>query len=593
MYSLQNFMNAVRYALDVSNYQHFFLKVKQYKVLESLFLGRDTIGVLPTGYGKSVLFHLLPFIFDHRNINHTNVKNGSIVLVIAPLNALIENQLSILKSRGIEAVVLNTVRKHNIVSVDEDEDDEEEYIDRPEEERELNILSLNNTTEKNIVTDGKLKLIYAHPEAFISCREGRQILLSEALQMRVIACVVDEGHLIEEWGSDFRPDFRKLSQLGSIFPSAPFLVLTATAPKHVTDSLTSSLLLDKPLVVIGNLDRPNIYFEKEKRKPSSKGEESYKAILLPIAKELKKSLTAYPLTLVYLPLRWCGYAFKLFMDELGEASYFLSPEKTEKIPENCLFAQFHSPQTDRMKREILKQLMRNDEDRTIRVLFATIAIGIGVNIPNVRHVIHIGVPRTIESYYQEVGRAGRDNKPARASLFFNGQDISTNKPGMTTAMRNFCLHETNCLRKELLVFLGSMSCRSEIKLKYERHNCCSNCLKVCQCLTCSTNKQLQIQPESDRKPCHEPEPQLVCVVTDKQRARIQTLLKKYRIEAGTSGAKFGGIDISTGLTLELIDLIVSKCDKINSAEELFTEFEMWDMTHAQAFFKIISDVRDA
>jgi ATP-dependent DNA helicase RecQ len=128
-----------------------------------------------------------------------------------------------------------------------------------------------------------------------------------------------------------------------------------------------------------------------------------------------------------------------------------------------------------MKREILKQLMRNDEGRTIRVLFATIAIGIGVNIPNVRHVIHIGVPRTIESYYQEVGRAGRDNKPARASLFFNGQDISTNKPGMTTAMRNFCSQETNCLRKELLVFLGSISCRSEIKLKYERHNCCSNC----------------------------------------------------------------------------------------------------------------------
>ena len=542
-------MNAVRYALDVSNYQNFFLKVKQYKVLESLFLGRDTIGVLPTGYGKSVLFHLLPFIFDHRNINSTNVKNGSIVLVITPLNALIQNQLTILKRHGIEAVVLNTVKKHNIVSVyeDEDEDDAEEYMDRPEEERELNILSLDNNTEKNI-TDGKFKLIYAHPEAFISCREGRQILLSEALQMRVVACVVDEGHLIEEWGFDFRPDFGNLSQLGSIFPSAPFLVLTATAPKHVRESLTSSLLLDKPLVVVGNLDRPNIHFQKEKRKPSSTGEESYKAILLPIAKELKKSLTAYPLTLIYLPLRWCGYAFKLFMDELGEASYFLSPEKTEKSPENCLFAQYHSPQTDSMKQEIMKQLMGNDEDRTIRVLFATIAIGIGVNIPNVRHVIHIGVPRTMESYYQEIGRAGRDNKPARASLFFNGQDISTNKPGMTTAMRNFCLQETNCLRKELLVFLGSTSCGSEIKLKYERHSCCSNCLKVCKCLTCATNKELQIR--TDRKLCQEPEPQPVRLVTDEQRVRIQALLKKYRIEAGKSGANFGGIDISTGLTLK-------------------------------------------
>lgn len=589
-------MNAVRYALDVSNYQNLFLQVKQYKILESLFLGKDTIGVLPTGYGKSVLFHLLPFIFDYRNIGHTNAKNGSIVLVITPLNALIQNQISILKSHGIEAVVLNTVKSHTVSdSVDEDQDDAEKFIDvEIEEEREFDILSLDHTTYKDItdITDGKVKLIYAHPEAFISCREGRQILLSDALQMRVVACVVDEGHLIQEWGFDFRPDFGKLSQLGSIFPSAPFLVLTATAPKHVRESLTSSLLLDSPLVVIGNLDRPNIYLEKEKRKPSSTGEDSYKAILLPIAKELKKNLTSYPLTLIYLPLKWCGYAFKLFLDELGEASYFLSPEQTEKSPENCLFAQFHSPQTDSMKREIMKQLMGNDEDRTIRVVFATIAIGIGVNIPNVRHVIHIGVPRTMESYYQEIGRAGRDKKPAKASLFFNGQDISANKPGMTTEMRNFCLEETNCLRKELLVFLGSKtSYRSESKR--ERHNCCSNCLKGCKCLTCSTSKKLHIQPsDSDTEQSQEPKPRPVRIVTDHQRARIEALLKNYRIEIGKSGVNFGGIDVSTGLTLELINIIVLKCDMIKSAEELFAEFEMWDITHAEAFFKIISDVCD-
>ena len=120
-----------------------------------------------------------------------------------------------------------------------------------------------------------------------------------------------------------------------------------------------------------------------------------------------------------------------------------------------------------MKQEILKQLMGNDRDRTICVLFATIAIGI--NIPHIRHVIHIGVPRTIKSYYQEIGRAGRDMKPARASLFLNGQDVSTSKPGMTTEMQNFCLQETNCLRKELLGLLGSRSYGSEIiKFKYER-----------------------------------------------------------------------------------------------------------------------------
>ena len=149
--------------------------------------------ILPTGYGKSVLFHLLPFIFDHCNIKRTNVKNTT--ECIESKSKALWNQ--ILKHCGIEAVVLNTVKKHNIVRVYED--DAHEYMDRPEEERELNILSLDNTTEKNI-TNGKFKLIYAHPEAFISCREGRQILLSEALQMCVVACVVNEGHLIEECG---------------------------------------------------------------------------------------------------------------------------------------------------------------------------------------------------------------------------------------------------------------------------------------------------------------------------------------------------------------------------------------------------------
>ena len=164
---------------------------------------------------------------------------------------------------------------------------------------------------------------------------------------------------------------------------------------------------------------------------------------------------------------------------------------------------------------------------------------------------------------------------------------------MTTAMRKFCLEETVCLRKELLVFLGSTSYGSEIKLKNEKHSCCSNCLKVRQCLTCSTNKKLQIQPGSDGKPYQDSEPQPFRVVTDEQRACIQALLKKYRIEAGKSGANFGGIDVSSRLTIQLIDLIVSKCDKIKSAEEMFAEFEMWNITHAQAFFKIISDVCDA
>ncbi|CAB3991081.1 ATP-dependent DNA helicase Q1 [Paramuricea clavata] len=468
MYSFDFFINAVRYALDKSNY-NLFLKVKQYKVLESLVLGRDTFAVLPTGYRKSVVFHLLPFIFDFFNAKGGDIRETSIVLVLTPLNALIEDQMACLRRNGIEADVLNT---NNVKHINPDNQD-----DGMDDE------AGNNELESpcKIILEGNAKLVFAHPEAVISSRKGRKVLLSDVFQQRVVACVIDEGHLIDEWGFEFRPDFGKLSQLGSIFPSAPFLVLTATAPLHIRETIVKSLLLYKPVFVVANLDRPNIYIRKEKRIWSN-GSNSYNALLLPIAKDLKNSLREYPLTLIYLPLKWCGYAFKLFMDEIGEKSYF---PQSEKNPENCLFAQFHAPQTERMKHEIMKQLTGKNEDRVVRVVFATIAIEIGVNIHDIRH------------------------------------------------------------SKEF----PDTSCNDD-----------------------------------------EDVPELIPVrnVSDGQRQRIRDQLIAYRSQLGTK--RFGGIDISTGVTVELIDSIVLRCHTIKSAEDLFAGFEVWDIKYAHAIFKIIGDV---
>lgn len=163
-------------------------------------------------------------------------------------------------------------------------------------------------------------------------------------------------------------------------------------------------------------------------------------------------LINYPRTIIYFPLKWCGYAFNLFLTVLCEQSFF--PISVNKKPENCLFVQYHAPQTDIIKDEILKQLTATEVCK-IRVVFATAAMGIGVNIPKVRHVIHLDVPWTVESCYQEIGQAGQDNQPARATLHYNGSDVASNKPGMTDEMWSYYKLTNSCLRDYVLTYLGS------------------------------------------------------------------------------------------------------------------------------------------
>ena len=314
--------------------------------------------------------------------------------------------------------------------------------------------------------------------------------------------------------------------------------------------------------------------------PASTGEDSFKAILAPIANDLKNRLREYPLTLVYLSLKWCGYAYKIFSDLLGEKSYF---RLGDRKPENCLFAQFHSPQTELMKNEIMKQLQDPDISRSIRVVFATVAIGIGVNIPDIRYVIHITVPGTIKSYYQEIVRAGRDGKPAKASLYYNGHDISLNKPGMTSAMRDSCRENNKCLRKLILDYLGSPLQFGKIM---EQHSCCSNCSQMCECLSCQVDG-IELTNVCDEDEHLEPP---LRNVSDAQRVKIKKEMKKYRLNLGQSGHHIGGIDTRTGVTLELMESVVAKCDHIRSAEDMFVRFEIWDIQHAYTFFKIITDI---
>ena len=231
----------------------------------------------------------------------------------------------------------------------------------------------------------------------------------------------------------------------------------------------------------------------------------------------------------------------------------------------------------------MKQLQGPDISRSIRVVFATVAIGISVNIPDIRYVIHITVPGTIESYYQEIGRAGRDGKPAKASLHYNGHDISLKKPGMTSAMRDFCRENDKCLRKLILDYLGSPLLFVNIM---EQHSCCSNCSRMSECLSCQVD-EIELTNVCD-KDKHLEAP--LRNVNDAQRVKIKKKMKKYRLNLGQSGHHIGGIDTPTGVTLELIEPVVAKCDHISSAEDMFVSFEIGDIQHVYTFFKIITDI---
>ena len=150
----------------------------------------------------------------------------------------------------------------------------------------------------------------------------------------------------------------------------------------------------------------------------------FEEILNPIALGLKKKKVDYPITILYLPLRWCGFFFKFFQKQLGEDQYY-SPQNpgselassADTKPENRLFAQYHAPQTRTMKDLILKEL--SSPSSTIRVVFATVTMGMGVDIPSIRNVIHVGPPRTIREYFQETRRVGRDGQQSFAVLYYN------------------------------------------------------------------------------------------------------------------------------------------------------------------------------
>ncbi len=361
---------------------------EQEAIINHVITGGSAFVLMPTGAGKSLCYQI------------PSLCRAGVGIVVSPLIALMQDQVSALTELGIRAAAINSSMDGWEVS-----------------------------TTKQAMRDGELDVLYVAPERLLM-----EDFLSLLREVNIALFAIDEAHCVSQWGHDFRPHYTELARLAELFPSIPRIALTATADAPTRRDIIERLHLQGGREFVGGFDRPNIQYRIA---PRDKAET-----------QLLRFVGEHP--------GEAGIVYCLSRKGVEETCQFLVAEGLTALP-------YHAGLASEVRKANQQRFLREDGI----IMVATIAFGMGIDKPDVRFVAHMNIPKNIEAYYQETGRAGRDGLPSNALMLYGLRDVALQRSfiddGEAPDLQKRIEHQK---LNALLGLCETASCRRQVLLDY-------------------------------------------------------------------------------------------------------------------------------